>query len=135
MKTMVLTVRRRIYLYLIFAALGGLACAGVDFTIDANRMNADVKVKDDLECALRQNAGKCTESTFSNGVCHLKACARPPDNPSNPVTNCAFGSTNGSRPWTASDCRTKIVGSQCTEGTLYSIGCYGYTCKDGRCGR
>lgn len=132
---MVLTVRRRIFLYLLIAALSGLACAGVDFTIDANRMDADVKASDATECALRQNGGKCSEATFSNGICHLKACARPPDNPSQPVTNCAFGSANRGRPWSVADCRERVVGAQCTEGTLYTIGCYGYTCKDGRCGR
>jgi hypothetical protein len=133
--TFPLTVRQRIYIYLVFAALAGLACAGVDFTIDANRMDADVPAATSLDCTIATNIYKCSTGAWSNGTCHLKACSRPPDSPATPVTNCPFGSSDQGRPWTASGCTAQVQRAGCTEGTLYSFGCYGYTCTDSRCGR
>ena len=129
-----LTARQRIVIYLVLAALAGLACVGVDYTIDANRFDVNVPGVSDLDCSSKTLTFGCSGPfTFSNGTCHLKACKRPPANPPKPVTNCPFGKTNRGSAWTPADCaqRAKVAG--CTQGALYSFGCYGYTCTDLRC--
>ncbi len=129
-----LTTRQRIGVYVVLAALAGLACAGVDFEIDANRMSADVPTSGLAACLTAQREYRCADNpTWEDGTCHLSACLRPPAAPSKPVTNCPFGSTNQNRPWSQTDCRARALQSGCTEGTLFSFGCYGYTCTNTRC--
>jgi hypothetical protein len=128
-----LTIRQRIFLYLVLGALAGLACAGVDYTINANFINCDEAAKSDFDC---QHAGTdhvCKSAVFSGGRCHLSQCLKPCDTFA--VTNCPFGKTNGGKAWTAGDCQSQGLVAGCTNVTLYSFGCYGYTCSDQRCGR
>jgi hypothetical protein len=131
--TLPLTVRQRIGVYVVLAALSGLACGGVDFKINANSMDAVVPAATELDCAVQQSEHRCSKSVWSGGTCQLTACTRPPDNPSKPVTNCPFGRTNQGRAWTATECRDRALHSGCTEGTLFSFGCNGYVCSDTRC--
>jgi len=128
-----LTVRQRVGVYVVLIALAGLACAGVDFKIDANRMDADVPMSSVDACFVAQQQYRCNTSSWGENTCRLRGCLRPPANPSKPVTNCPFGSTNQGRPWTAAECKARALQSGCTEGTLFSFGCYGYTCTNTRC--
>jgi hypothetical protein len=129
-----LTVRQRILIYLMIAALAGLACAGVDITIDANRMDLNVPAIDSIDCNVKSVIFQCTGAAF-DGTCHLKACARPPASPDRPMVNCSFGSTNRGRPWIVADCQAKAVAARCSEVTLFSFGCHAYNCLDTRCAK
>ncbi len=128
-----LTIRQRIVLYLVLGALAGLACAGVDYSIDANKMACDLAASSEADCSNAATMHSCQSFSFANGTCHVSGCFLPCDGTS--TTNCPFGKTNGAVPWTQADCKQKSLVAGCTNGTLYSIGCWGYTCTDQRCGR
>ena len=129
------TIRRRILLYLVLGALAGLACSGVDYSINANLIDCDVATKDSSDCNLAGFSHGCTAVVFSSGKCHLSKCTKPCDALATPLTNCPFGRTNAGKAWTAGDCKTQGLIAGCTNVTLYSFGCYGYTCSDLKCGR
>lgn len=128
-----LTVRQRIFLYLVLGALAGLACAGVDYSIDANKMACDLPASSEADCSNAATKHSCASFSFANGTCHVSGCFLPCDGTA--TTNCPFGKTNGGAAWTQADCKQKGLIAGCTNGTLYSIGCWGYSCTDQRCGR
>jgi len=130
-----LTVRQRICLYLVIGALAGLGCGGTSFDIDANTIEGDfVGPKNDAECQAAIIL-KCKEATFANGKCHAKGCTQPPDHPSVPIVNCPLGKTNNGVPWTTTACQAQATFAGCSSVTLYSFGCYGYTCTKLQCGK
>ncbi|HEX3582004.1 MAG TPA: hypothetical protein VH087_09605 [Thermoanaerobaculia bacterium] len=135
-----LTIRQRISVYLVIAAIIALACGGVDYTVNANKMDGELTVtrigapiKDDLDCHLASSS--CDSFQFVNGKCVVKGCLDPPDKPSMPVTNCGLGKTNGGAAWTAVTCQARVTLAGCSKGTLYSFGCYGYNCTKLQCGQ
>jgi hypothetical protein len=130
-----LTIRQRISLYLVLGALAGLACSGVDYSINANLIDCDVSAKDQGDCTLAGFTHGCTAVVFTGGKCHLSKCTKPCDALATPLTNCPFGRTNGGKAWTGDDCKSQGLIAGCTNVTLYSFGCYGYTCSDLKCGR
>ena len=128
-----MTIRQRIFLYLVLGALAGLACSGVDYTINANLIDCDVAAKSQGDCTAAEFDHGCKSSAFTGGNCHLSQCTKPCD--ASAATNCPFGKTNGGVPWTSADCKNQTQIAGCTSGTLYSCGCYGYYCSDLKCGR
>ncbi|MEA2165789.1 MAG: hypothetical protein QOK37_3916 [Thermoanaerobaculia bacterium] len=129
------TIRQRILFYLVIGALAGLACAGVDYTVDANRMTCEITTKDATECELtRQDLG-CSDKAFTNGKCRMFECTKACDAQATPLTNCAFGKTNGTVAWTQPACVAKAKAAGCGDGTVFSFGCYAYECRDQRCGK
>jgi hypothetical protein len=129
-----LTVRQRISLYLVLGALAGLACSGVDYSIDANLIDCDVAANSQSDCTVAGFAHGCASVVFTSGKCHLSKCTKPCDALATTVTNCPFGRTNGGKAWTAADCKNQGLIAGCTNVTMYSFGCYGYTCSDPKCG-
>jgi hypothetical protein len=127
-----LTIRQRILLYFVLAALAGLACAGVDYSVNANLMNCDVACENADSAAVSLG---CSGKTFVNGKCQVVNCIKPCNAVVTPITNCPFGKTNAGKPWTPDDCKSQGLTAGCSNVTVYSFGCYGYDCKDQRCGR
>src|ERR1019366_7680513 len=110
-------------------ALAGLACAGVDYSINANLMAYDVAAKDQTDCQAQAINRNCNiNPTFANGKCHLSKCTQPADALATPRTNCPFGKTNGGKAWTVGDCKNQDLIAGCTNGTLYS---FGWSCRRG----
>jgi hypothetical protein len=130
-----LTVRQRIFLYLVLGALAGLACSGVDQSINANLIDCDVAANSQSDCTIAEVTHHCKTSVFAaGGKCHLSQCTQPCDALTALRTNCPFGKTNGGKAWTVADCQNQGLIAGCTNITLYSFGCYGYTCSDSKCG-
>ena len=128
-----LTPRQRIAIYMVLGAMVGLACGGVNYTIDANLMDCVFPTTSGFECETALKQRQCETVTFANGSCQLGRCKQPCSG--SKANNCPFGKNNGGIPWTSADCRNQIQLAGCTNGTLYSYGCYGYNCSDQRCGR
>jgi hypothetical protein len=134
------TVRRRICLYAVLIAIAGIACEGVDYRIDANKINGDLAAKDAAECTTKANQLHCLGKVeFSNGVCHVAGCVDPPDHPTKPVTNCAFGSYYVATPdgpahdWTDETCKAAAQLAGCTTAARYRFGCFGHSCTNLQC--
>jgi hypothetical protein len=129
-----LTIRQRIFLYLVLGALAGLACSGVDYSINANLIDCDVAANTQSDCTVAEVNHHCKSSAFTTGKCHLSQCTQACDALAALRTNCPFGRTNGGKAWTGNDCKSQGLIAGCTNVTLYSFGCYGYMCSDQRCG-
>jgi hypothetical protein len=109
-----LTVRQRIFLYLVFAAIAGLGCATlgdpVDYSIDANRMDCQITTTSDSACIAEENLRSCDGHVFSNGNCKLIKCTKPCDGPKAAVRNCEYSSALN-----AADCQARAAKAGCTE--------------------
>jgi hypothetical protein len=136
-----LTIRQRIAVYLVIAGVIALACAGVDYNIDANSWSGEATnlhgkpIANEDECHAAEIQHDCQSHLFAGGQCRLTICTDPPDKLDPPETNCTFGKTNGSAAWTETTCKARTLGAGCSVGDLYSFGCYGYSCTNLQCGQ
>jgi hypothetical protein len=135
-----LTIRQRISVYLAIAALITLACGGVDYFVNANKIDGQLTtwigpIQTEADCSNAANAYDCDSHQFANGKCSVTGCLSPPDKPKTPVVNCGLGRTNGGVAWTLSTCKARALAAGCTQGTLYSFGCSGYYCTKVQCGQ